>query len=435
LENTSASRLLDIVLAGEREPDELVQQVIAEALDSEEGSAALFRDLVEPLADSFEFALVNSYTHIFARVIEAALPDLDAGALVERFMRIRKPRKFTENPERVENVFVLSRVTIGADIAITSRILRAVFLHFPGAKIHFVGPRKNYELFEPEIGLELVEVNYRRRGTLREKLGVYPELKKALDVKGALIIDADSRLSQLGLLPLGEEENYYFFETRSWWADEEMPLGEMTERWLVETFSVPLHMPIVAVEDRLEGFDVTVSLGVGENPEKLMDWPFEAKLLQLLADRGLNVLVDTGAGGEEAERVHKAIAALKPGATGSVTPYYGSFKEFASEINASALYLGYDSAGGHAACALGVPSLLIFKGYPNERFMVRWIPWGDGELEVLDAEDMPVEIAVERVTEAVDAVFSEEGLDDDDMDDDDDLGEEEDDDDDEATPF
>ena len=113
---------------------------------------------------------------------------------------------------------------------------------------------------------------------------------------------------------------------------------------------------------------------------------------------------------------------MKPGASGSVTPYYGSFKEFASEINASQLYIGYDSAGGHAACALGIPGLLLFRGFPNERFMIRWIPWGDGELEVLDAEEMSVDVALDRVQEAVEAVFSGEGSsDDDDEFDEDDL--------------
>ncbi len=413
MENTSASRLAELIIADEPEPEALVEAVIAEALASDEGSAALFRDLVEPLADNFEFRLVNAYTHIFARVIEAAIPELDAADLIERFMRIRKPRKFVGNPEAVEHVFVLSRITIGADIAITSRILRAAFVHFPNAKIHFVGPRKNYEIFEPEIGIELVELSYKRRGNIRERLGVYTQLKEALSIPGALIIDPDSRLSQLGLMPLGEEDNYYFFETRSWWSDEDMPLGEMTERWVEQTFDVPLHVPIVAVEARLEGFDVTLSLGVGENPEKSIPWPFEPRLLQMLVDHGLRVLVDTGAGGEEAERVHRAIAQVKPGASGSVTPYYGSFKEFASEINASQLYIGYDSAGGHAACALGIPGLLLFRGFPNERFMIRWIPWGDGELEVLDAEEMSVDVALDRVQEAVEAVFSGEGSPDD----------------------
>jgi ADP-heptose:LPS heptosyltransferase len=409
--------LAAILLRGEREPDALVERVIADALSSPEGSAALFRDLVEPLADAFDFHMVNAYVSVFSRVIEAALPELDAARLIERYMRIRRPRKFQENPLKIGDIFVLSRITIGADIAITSRILRAAFTHFPKARVHFVGPRKNWELFEPELALELVEVPYKRTGALTERLGVYPRLAQELSKKGALIIDPDSRLSQLGLLPLGEEENYYFFESRSWWADEEMPLGEMTERWVAETFGVPVNMPIVSVEDRLEGFDVTVSFGVGENPEKALPWPFEPRLLQLLVDRGLNVLVDTGAGGAEAERVHRAIAEVKPSENGNVTPYYGSFREFAAEINASSLYIGYDSAGGHAACALGVPGLLLFKGYPSERFMIRWIPWGDGELEVLDAEEMPAQVALDRVEEAVDALFSDEALDDDDLDD------------------
>ena len=41
-------------------------------------------------------------------------------------------------PERVETVYVLSRVTLGADIKITSMILDAMKKRFPGARIVFV---------------------------------------------------------------------------------------------------------------------------------------------------------------------------------------------------------------------------------------------------------------------------------------------------------
>jgi hypothetical protein len=76
--------------------------------------------------------------------------------------------------------------------------------------------------------------------------------------------------------------------------------------------------------------------------------------------------------------------------------------------------------------------MLFFRGYPNERFMVRWIPWGDGELEVVDGENISIEDALDRVREAVEAIFSgeaadgeedEEDFDEDEEDDDDDKPE------------
>ena len=50
-------------------------------------------------------------------------------------------------------IFVLSRVTLGADVAVTSVLLDAAKRRFPHAEIVFVGPRKNYELFaaDPRI--------------------------------------------------------------------------------------------------------------------------------------------------------------------------------------------------------------------------------------------------------------------------------------------
>ncbi len=46
-------------------------------------------------------------------------------------------------PERVETVYVLSRVTLGADIKITSVILDAMKQRFPGAAIVLVANRKS----------------------------------------------------------------------------------------------------------------------------------------------------------------------------------------------------------------------------------------------------------------------------------------------------
>ena len=64
--------------------------------------------------------------------------------------------------------------------------------------------------------------------------------------------------------------------------------------------------------------------------------------------------------------------------------------------------------------------------------MIRWIPWGDGELEVMDTEDLSIEVVLDRVQEAVEAVFSGgtlagDAADDDDLEDfdEDDLDDEE----------
>jgi len=54
----------------------------------------------------------------------------------------------------------------------------------------------------------------------------------------------------------------------------------------------------------------------------------------------------------------------------------GSFAGFVSVIGQCDFYAGYDSAGQHAAAALGVPLLSVFAGACSARFRDRWAPAG-----------------------------------------------------------
>jgi hypothetical protein len=113
---------------------------------------------VEGLADRFEPALCEAYARLFAQ----ALP----GADVARYRRVRVPRPVTADPLRI---FVLSRITLGADIAVTSVLMDAARRRFPKARLVFVGPRKNYELFAADPQVDHAPVEY-RRGTLAARL-------------------------------------------------------------------------------------------------------------------------------------------------------------------------------------------------------------------------------------------------------------------------
>jgi len=131
---------------------------------------------VEGLADRFEPSLCEIYARLFAQVIAHIDSPLEPGALVERYDRVRRPRRVSGNPQRV---YVLSRVTLGADVAVTSVLLAAVKERFPGAELYFVGPRKNYELFAADPLILPAFLEY-RRGTLVERLAAAAELKKLL---------------------------------------------------------------------------------------------------------------------------------------------------------------------------------------------------------------------------------------------------------------
>ena len=361
--NERAARLLDCCLRGEPWTPELL-----DSLTTDECSDVLFRVVAEGLADLFEPRLCDIYAQLFAEILAPG----ESAALVERYRRVRLPRRVSGDPRAL---FVLSRITLGADVAVTSVILDAAKRRFPRSSIYLVGPRKNWELFAADPRILHLAVNY-RRGSLRDRLAAGPDLRAALaGGPDSIVIDPDSRLTQLGLLPVCPDDRYYFFESRAYGGDGDDALPVLTRRWANETLGASDASPFVAplpVPRRSE-VGIAVSLGVGDNPAKRLADPFEADLLALLAETGQPITIDLGAGGEEAARVQRAIA--QSGA--AVETWNGSFAGFASIIARSRLYVGYDSAGQHVAAACGTPLISIFAGFPCDRMFVRWRPAGN----------------------------------------------------------
>lgn len=360
-----AQELLARAIAGES-PAELPRALLEDPCEQ-----ALFSILAEGLADRFEAALCDVYARLFSQAIAAVVDGADAGALVARYRRVRRVRPVTTEPSRV---FVLSRVTLGADVAVTSVLLDAAKRRFPEAEIVFVGPKKNYQLFEADPRIRHAAVAY-RRGSLRDRLAVREELSALLGAPDSLTIDSDSRLTQLGLLPICPEHRYHLFESRAYGGATGKPLPELTAAWAEETLGIAGAKPFVAPggpPDRTAA--IAVSLGVGENPAKRLPDPFEESLLRLLAGRGVGICIDKGAGGEEAARVERAVERSGVRATF----WNGSFAGFAAIIAASRLYVGYDSAGQHVAAAAGVPLISIFAGFPVPRMFDRWRPAAHG---------------------------------------------------------
>jgi ADP-heptose:LPS heptosyltransferase len=267
-------------------------------------------------------------------------------------------------------------------------MLDAAKRRFPDARVVFVGPRKNWELFAGDARIEHLPVSYARRGSLAERLAPWRDLANALDQPRSVVIDPDSRLTQLGLLPVCPEESYYFFESRLYGGDGEEPVSSLASRWALGTFGVeakafvaPAVPPVV--DDRPL---ICVSLGVGENTLKRIADPFEEELIRALAARRATLLVDEGAGGEETERVLRAIQ-RSGGRAAGIRTWKGAFAPFAATIARAALYVGYDSAAQHVAAACGVPMVTVFAGFVTPRFFARWRPSGAGPVRVVRVED------------------------------------------------
>ena len=350
---STCNELLEYCLRGEPWPSTLLDRAL-----KVDGGRALLSIVVERLGDLFEPRLCDTYDLLFTQAIARVAPELRP--------RIRRARKAHAAPETVERVYVLSRVTLGADVAVSSVMLDAAKRRYPQAEIIFVGPRKCYELFEHDARVRHLPAPYARNGTLVERL----RASASLWIDDGIVIDPDSRLSQLGLISVCEESRYFHFPSRSYGGEGSERLPVLAAQWAREVFGVrgarQYVAPLPATGERA---DITVSLGVGENEAKRIGGDFERDLLHSLAATGASVLVDKGGTLEERERVERA---LPPG----VRTHDGAFAPFAAQIARSKQFVGYDSAGGHVASAASVPLISIAKGFASERTAARWRPLG-----------------------------------------------------------
>ena len=345
--------------------------------------AKFFREVIEPLADSF----APSDVAVYERTMQAWIAP---AALVEPAI-----------PARVETVYVLSRVTLGADVKITSIALDAMKQRFPAARIVLVGGRKTAELFAADPRITVHAAEYPRSGPVSARIAFGDSLRRALDTRVGIVVDPDSRMTQLGLMPPCDAERYFHFPSRSAGGEGLRNLTALTQDWLGARFGVRGNSYIaperVAV-DSPGGF-AAVSFGVGGNMTKRVGGDFEGGVIRLLAARYGMVWADRGAGGEEAERMSSAVAAS--GAADQVKFWEGSFAGFASITAQSGLYFGYDSAGQHAAAAAGVRLVTVFAGAASERFRARWSPAGAGEITVIDGDALSAAECLERVRQSL----------------------------------
>jgi ADP-heptose:LPS heptosyltransferase len=353
----SCSEALEALQRGERLPPDSVRTL------GEEQPDEFFRTIIEALSDSFDPRRIAAYEELMT----AWIP--------------KTPRMQPRIPKHVETVCVLSRVTLGSDIKITSIILDAMKRRFPEASIVFVANRKSAELFETDARIKHLEADYPRSGPVSRRIDFAHELRRKLEAPNRILIDPDSRMTQLGLLPVCELEHYFHFPSRL--GDSAPNLTQLTQNWLQETFGISGHPYIAPARVPIEGDAprAAISLGVGGNDSKRLGSDFETKLLRELGVRYQTLWIDRGAGGEEARRVTAAVEAS--GTRDRVRYWEGGFASFASIISQCDFYAGYDSAGQHAAAAANIPLTSYFGGAPSQRFVERWSPAGNGPIRVV----------------------------------------------------
>src|SRR6185312_11521778 len=217
----TCNQLLECCLRGEAWPDRLLEQALAV-----DDGRALFSIVVETLGDLFEPRLCDTYNRLFRQVILRTAPDLAP--------RLRNPNERAVPPASASRVYVLSRVTLGADVAVASVMLDAAKRRYPDAEVIFVGPRKSYELFEADPRVKHLPAPYARSGALRDRL----QASAGLWFEDGIVIDPDSRLSQLGLISVCAESRYFHFPSRAYGGAGDEPLAKLAAKWALEVFGV-----------------------------------------------------------------------------------------------------------------------------------------------------------------------------------------------------
>jgi len=404
-------------------------------------SGALFGIVVEGLCDEFEEMQVDIYDRVMCQIIAFCrrLPqgaELDrrlAGfgyttqeSLLGRAAALRKSLLIKDTLERPEKIIFLSRITIGADVAITSVLIQRFAEAFPDAEIVLLGGAKLNGLFGAGPRIRVHELNYPRHGKLLARFSSWMAVLEAIDQEAApvdgrvQVVDPDSRLTQLGILPVIEPGKYFFFNSRDSHAlSDQMSLSELANEWANRVLPEPgfcspttwidrrSKTTVAGLLERIRRVSkrlVTVNLGVGGNTRKRLDADFELKLLaKLLLEPGTTLILDCGAGDEEKKRAERLLEALRAqgfntdatdlrseislSAPGIISVECG-VGEIAALISGSDEFIGYDSACQHIAAATGIPTYTVFAGSNNPRFVRRWHALGKARSEIIHVDTL-----------------------------------------------
>ncbi len=405
---------------------------------------ALFRIIIESLCDDFEDLQTETYNRVMAQLIsfcrnlpsgqelDRCLNDFkifDRDDLLKRIKTIRMDGKHLSRQRNVKKILLLSRVTIGADVAITSIIIQRLARLFPAAELVLIGGGKLNDIYGGNPRIRLQTVDYNRKGGLLERLSswqlvlhIIREELAACPLENTILIDPDSRLTQLGVLPIIPEQHYFFFDSRSDISfASNMSMAQLTNTWIntvtgEDNFCYPRIWPLPSNLTKasqlckaLKNYGarrvIAINFGVGANPRKKVGWRLEKELLlSLLQEPGTVILLDKGFGDEELQNSNSLLAAIESSGYDARDAVFGTrldskissgviamqtrIGEIAAIIANCDEYIGYDSACQHIAVALETPCLTIFAGSNNMRFIRRWSAFGLNSCQIVHVDTL-----------------------------------------------
>ncbi len=416
---------------------------------------ALFSIIIESLCDEFEELQTETYNRVMAQVItfcrklpagkelDRSLNDFRISCrkdLLNRIKIIRTKAKSLSRHRDIKKILILSRVTIGADVAVTSIIIQRLSERYPKAEMVLIGGGKLDEVYGGNPRIRLQKAEYEKNGGLLERLSIWQLVLNIIQqeladcpLDNTILVDPDSRLSQLGVLPIIAPEHYYFFDSRSDVSFAgNMAMAQLTNAWLnkvtgKDDFRYPtvwlLPEPLekaAALYQKLKNNGtrrvIAINFGVGGNPRKKVGQLLEQELLlSLLQEPNTVIVLDKGFGEKELHYSNSLLEAVKQKGYSIEDALFAA--ELDSDISRGVIglqtrigeiaaiiancdeYIGYDSACQHIAAALQIPCLTIFGGSNNMRFIRRWSAFGANSCRMVHVDTLsdPTAIDVEDI--------------------------------------
>jgi ADP-heptose:LPS heptosyltransferase len=320
---------------------------------------------------------------------------------------------------------VLSRVSLGSDVATSCTIMRALLERDPATRVAFVGGPAAAGLVAGNPRIAFAPCEHPRGGDLLARMHYWLELRRLVGRLSAgladaewLVVEADSRLTQLGMLPLAPDERSRYFVLRTVERPGRERLADLAGAWAAELVGadrppLPCVWPSDAARDWAAALRAAldehrprwalVSFGVGGKAAKGLGADFETRLLRRLADHGLGVLLSRGVNEAEVaatRAVTDRLAAagldvldlpasgdgLAAAGRRQIVTWQAPTDGMLALVEAADVYVGYDSSGQHVAAAVGTPGVTAFVVEAGERHFRRWSPAGRGQSRVVRVE-------------------------------------------------
>jgi len=399
---------------------------------AESATESLYNTIIEKLCDDFSTQGINAANQVLVRMLFnvrdtkrgeqlkqllATLGICHQSNLLDRYERLRHPTPIGIAQRcKVRKIILLSRVTIGADVVILGVLTRRLREAFPAAELVLIGPAHLEEILHGLPTTRFHCFEYRRFGAMPDKICVWPLIYDIVQDERSgylndelLLFDPDTRLTQLGLLPLIEEVSTYYFDSRREPGNgNESSLAVLVNQWLDiilpgTFFCNPTLLfkdeTLQAAQTFIAGLPassllIIINLGVGRNENKRIPEPFETELLlSLLTRKDTLILLDSGSAAESLMRVKRLLATVQQRSVPTeffsekelstktipfnhgVVGFKGSIGSIGALISKAHGFIGYDSSCQHIAAAVGTPSVIAFAGAPNQRFQERWRPF------------------------------------------------------------